>query len=429
MSSTFIYNLRKYGGDPFSLRWKLLSERLANFEARNAQVEQPDFLNEELFGDSYLRYQEIGHTNSRPSNTIFYFPFEPDLQYLTCWLTFESWANDVPDASMMGNDAHFIPTRNIPAGIDGPLKGFGGGSIPHVVDEDPSKIDDTSGSVAMLLDGETQSMAIYDVPGLQLSGTTTGISIAALVRPATFNLTEGGMPRYLVSKVDDSQNYFGIWLEAGGGIATGDAGFTSHFSVNFMSVTYARGFTSHFTTGFMTFGAGGYINASVGFTLPEPGFTSAFVNVIRTSPSGGPDIGGSTPHSGVIHFWVYDGGVDRSVRTVVNTLDLDTWAWVACTFNQTGNTAKIYINGLPAPIVADQITDGTILAGSQDLSTDLHLFSSKGDGHFQGAVSDFRLYREKVLTDAEIFNLDMNMISISNIPIGNICKTGFSLFS
>lgn|SRR5215831_3535399 len=422
MSSTFIYNLRKWAGDPFSVRWKLLSERLAAFEARNAQVEQPDFLNEQLMGDSRLKYQEIGHTNTRPSSTIFYFPFEPDLNYLTCWLTFESWANVLPDASLMGNDAHFIPARNIPSGIEGPLKGYGGGSIPHPSSDDPSVIDDTSGSVAVLLDGETQSMAVYDVPGVRLSGTTVGISVATLVRPLTFNRTAGGMSRYVVSKVDDSKNYYGIWLEAGTGAATGQGGFSSHFTTHFASISLLGGFTSHFTAGFMSI---------VPLGIPGGGFTSAYtfryVNSAGTPP---PDPGGGTPASGVIHFWVFDNGVDRSVRTLVNVLNLDQWAWVACTFNQSTNVASIYVNGRPAPIVNDTITDGTILAGSQDLSTDMHIFSGReGDGHFQGGVSDFRFYREKVLTDAEVFNLDMNMISISNIPIGNICKTGFSLFS
>ena|SRR5215831_2847246 len=421
MSSTFIYNLRKWAGDPFSVRWKLLSERLAAFEARNAQVEQPDFLNEQLMGDSRLKYQEIGHTNTRPSSTIFYFPFEPDLKYLTCWLTFESWANILPDASLMGNDAHFVPARNIPTGIEGPLKGYGGGSIPHISSDDPTAIDDTSGTVAILLDGQTQSMAVYDVSGVRLLGTTVGISIATLVRPMTFNPTQGGMPRYVVSKVDDSKNYYGIWLEAGTGQATGQAGFSSHFTTHFANITLLGGFTNHFTAGFMSFvpSPGG----SVGFTSA---YTSNYVNIVTPAS----DPGGATSASGVIHFWIYDGGIDRSVRTVVNVLNLDQWAWIACTFNQSTNVASIYVNGLPAPIVNDQITDGTILAGSPDLSTDMQIFSGReGDGHFQGGVSDFRFYREKVLTDSEVFNLDMNMISISNIPIGNICKTGFSLFT
>ena len=394
MSSNFIYNIRKYSGDPFSLRWKLLSEKLANFEARNAQVEQPDFLNEQLIDDSRLRYHEIAHTNTRPSSTIFYLPFEPDLNTLTCWFECDAWANIMKDSSLLGNNAHFLPAKHIPTGMEGPTKGFGGG-INQIPSDDAASIDDTSGSVAMNLDGETQSIAVFDNPTIRLSGTTTGISIAALIFPRTFNITDGGMPRYIVSKSDNASNYYGIWLEAGSGMATGAGGFTSHFTSHFANIVIGGGFTSHFTSG--------------------------FANI---SPVGGGGIG-----SGTIHFWVFDGGIDRSVRTIVNVLELEEWAWVVCTFDQSNNAAIIYVNGLPAPITADIITDGPILAGSQDLNRDMHVFGNIGDGFFQGGVSDFRLYREKVLTAAEVFNLDQNMISISNIPIGNISRTGFSLVS
>jgi hypothetical protein len=395
MSSSFIYNIRKYSGDPFSLRWKKLSEKIAEFESRNAQVEQPDFLNEQLIDDSRLRFHEIAHTNTRPSSTIFYLPFEPDLLTLTCWLQFEAWANIMTDSSLMGNDAHFVPAKNIPSGIEGPTKGFGGG-INVVPSDDASNIDDTSGSVAMMLDGETQSISVYDKSNIQLAGTSTGISIAALIFPRTFNPTDGGMPRYIVSKVDNATNYFGIWLETGTGMATGAGGFTSHFTSHFSNITIGGGFTTHFTTGFANITA----------------------------------IGGNTDASGVIHFWIFDAGVDRSVRTIVNVLELEQWAWITCTFNQSNNVALIYVNGLPAPTVNDSITDGTILAGRADQNTDMHVFGgNRGDGFFYGGVSDFRLYREKVLTAAEVFNLDQNMMTISNIAIGNISKTGFSLIS
>jgi len=376
MSSSFIYNIRKYSGDAFAHRWKSLSERLANFEARNAQVEQPDFLNEQLTDDSRLRYHEIRHINTKPAGTIFQLPFEPDLNTLTCWLTCDAWGNVMKDASLMGNDANFVPSNEIPIGFDGPDKGYGGGSV------------------AMELDGETQSIKVYDRSNLQLLGTTVGISIGALVNVASFDTTPGGQNRYIVSKSDDANNYYGVWLEVASGAATGAGGFTSHFTSGFTNVTLSGGFSSHFTSGFANItGIGGGIG------------------------------------SGVLHFWVWDAGTNRSVRTIVGVMELDTWHWIVCTFNQSSNIALIYVDGLPAPTVTDQITDGSILTNHPDIQTDMHVFGNRGDGFFQGRVSDFRFYREKVLTGAEVANLNSNMITTTNIPIGNVAKVGFSLIN
>jgi hypothetical protein len=247
----------------------------------------------------------------------------------------------------------------------------------------------------MELDGETQSLEIGDNTNIQLLGTATGISIAALINPATFDPTDSGQSRYIVSKLDDANNYYGIWLETGTGTASGAGGFTSHFTSHFTNVTLSGGFSNHFTSG--------------------------FANLTG--------IGGGGQGAGVIHFWVWDAGTNRSVRTVVSVLILDTWAWIVCTFNQSNNVALIYVNGLPAPIVNDQITDGTILTGTGNYISDMHIFATAGDGFFQGRVSDFRFYREKVLTDAEVFNLNSNMITIANIPFGNIAKVGFSLIN
>ena len=344
-------------------------------------------MNEQLIDDSRLKYQEIAHINTKSSDTIFQLPFEPDLQFLTVWLTCESWSNIMPDASLMGNDARFVPANDIPVGFDGPSKGYGGGSV------------------SMELDGETQSLDISDSTEIQLLGTTTGISIGALINPATFNQTDTGQFRYIVSKVDDANNYYGIWLEAGQGAATGAGGFTSHFTAQFANVTITGGFSAHFTAGFANLtGIGGF---GAGDEIQEE----------QPAPSG------------VIHFWIWDAANNRSVRTVVNVLALDTWYWVVCTFNQSNNVALIYVNGLPAPVVADQITDGTILSGTGNYIKDMHVFSAAGDGFFQGRVADFRFYREKVLTDPEVLNLNNNMVTIANIPFGNISRIGFSLIN
>lgn len=107
------------------------------------------------------------------------------------------------------------------------------------------------------------------------------------------------------------------------------------------------------------------------------------------------------------------------------TLQEDTWYFIAATFDTASPTAKIYLNGTVST---------TPFTGSVTypfVNTNLHLFTNNYDYHigdygaFNGWVRDIRMWKEKVLTQQEITNFNINHNTISNIPLGSVMIAGF----
>ncbi len=124
---------------------------------------------------------------------------------------------------------------------------------------------------------------------------------------------------------------------------------------------------------------------------------------------------------GLIHFWVYKAGVSHSVVSITPITAL-TWNWITVTFSQSTNTSTIYLNGALMPTATDTPFE---LAGPgggfAHASTDMFIGSNSGlDGFFQGYMSDFRYYHEKVLNQFEVSNLATNYYTISAIPFGQV---------
>jgi hypothetical protein len=125
--------------------------------------------------------------------------------------------------------------------------------------------------------------------------------------------------------------------------------------------------------------------------------------------------------SGLIHFWVYKAGVSHSVVTITPVTAL-TWNWIITTFSQATNTSNIYLNGALMQTATDIPFE---LAGPgggfAHATTSLFIGSNSGlDGFFQGFMSDFRYYHEKVLTQFDVSNLSTNYYTISAIPFGQV---------
>jgi hypothetical protein len=124
--------------------------------------------------------------------------------------------------------------------------------------------------------------------------------------------------------------------------------------------------------------------------------------------------------SGKIHFNVKFGGVDYSQKTTTGSLSLNAWSWIICTFNASTHAIAIYINGISQTLSADTVTD----TDYNNAKTGLYVgATSANDGYFDGWIADFRYYREKVLSQAEVTNLNTNMLSISSIPLGAVSIT------
>jgi hypothetical protein len=324
MSSNFIYQLRRYSGDPLAVRLKNISETLAAFEAQQVQIEASDILNSIRSDNSVDQYKELAFTKVKPVSTTFFIPFEPDLNLLKIWYKFDAWGKITRDASFQGNPGAIL--GQTPTAAIGPDKGYG------------------TGTIAMAMDGLTQFIEITDNANIQLVGQAVGFSVAFLINPSTFALTTSGESRYVVEKADNPTNLWAVLLDT----------------------------------------------------------------------------------TGKIHFNIKFGGVDYSKSTTTGALALNTWSWVMITFNASTHAAVIYINGVSQTLSADTITDTDFT----NVKTNMYVGSTAvNDGFFAGPISDFRYYRERILTAGECTNLNTNMITISSIAFGRVAIVGMSLIS
>lgn len=343
MSSTWLPNIRKFSLDPFASRFNSLAAQLAQYDAHNTQLETTDLPNAIHVDGGLLQFKEQATVISRPTSAKSFLSFEPDLNHLTVWFTFESWTDSVKDLSFFGNDG--IISSHISIGAsNGPDKGFGL-------------------TMAYGFDGIQQNINVLDNPTIQpvsnvgsftstsfkntsftIAGSSLGFSIATLIYPSTFSpVTQTGANRYIFSKVNDFNNMY-----------------TGFFDTN-----------------------------------------------------------------GVIHFWVYSGGVNFSVMTT-NSVFPATWNWIVFTWNNSNNTASIYLNGVLQTTTADSPTEAPgILGDFAHAPTDLFIGSSSGgDGFLQGFMSDFRYYHEMVLQPPDVTALSTNYWSITPIPFGQVALIG-----
>jgi hypothetical protein len=324
VSSNFVYQIRRYSGDPLAQRFKLLSEKLAQFEATALQLQTGDMKNYISITNSINQYKEQGFAKSKPVTTTFFLPFEPDLNKLTCWFRFDAWGKVTRDVSFQGNPGRIL--GQTPTAALGPDKGYG-----------------AAGTIAMNLDGSTQFIEVSDNANIQLVGQVTGFSIAMLIQPQTFAQTTSGENRYIAEKTDNPTNFWGLSFDT----------------------------------------------------------------------------------SGHIRFEIKLGGSDFSVVST-STVTLNTWNWIVITFNTATQTTVIYKNGAVQGQSSTTVTDSDFT----NVKTNLYVGATgANDGFFDGWISDFRYYRELVLTGAQVTNLNTNMITTSSIAFGAVATAGASLIS
>lgn len=296
-----------------------------------------------------LQFTEQSMVISRLTTTKSYLPFEPDLQHLTLWYTFESWTDSIADLSFFGNNG--IISAHISVGAtNGPDKGYGltmaygfDGVQQNITALDNSTLKMIPSTGSFTITGGTNGTGTFTKTSFTVPQSSLGFSLATLIYPATYAQTISGMNRYVYSKVND------------------------------------------------------YNNMSTLFFDP----------------------------SGFLHFWIYVNGVSYSVVTTQPIFPA-TWNWVVITFNNQTNTPSIYINGFITTTITDIPTEQPGLTGDfAHAQTDLFIGSNSGnDGFFQGYMSDFRFYQEKVLLASEVLALATNYYTITTIPFGGVSLIG-----
>ncbi len=127
---------------------------------------------------------------------------------------------------------------------------------------------------------------------------------------------------------------------------------------------------------------------------------------------------------GKLAFRVKNTNVTYTKETASGTITTNTVYDVWCTYTISGNVQHIYVNNV----------DKTLTTGSAPLfhpdptNLDATVFSvgeGIGAGCVYGDLYDFKIYREKVVSAAEVGYHYTNKLSISNIPFGQVIVANY----
>jgi hypothetical protein len=144
-------------------------------------------------------------------------------------------------------------------------------------------------------------------------------------------------------------------------------------------------------------------------------------------------IEGATVEDAVVAMITNDGKLRFSVKrsniwynkeTATSTIAVDTVYDVWFTFDQPTKTIHIYVNNIDKSLTTS--TDPNL---QSDLDNHDLWIGQRGKGpeagFFYGDLYDFRIYREKVVSAAEVGYLYSNKWTISNIPFGQVMVANY----
>lgn len=132
--------------------------------------------------------------------------------------------------------------------------------------------------------------------------------------------------------------------------------------------------------------------------------------------------------TGDIDFQVTDNGT--LYKRDFDLLQLNTWYQVVMTYDpNAGATSadriKIYVNGLEGSSASSL----TLIPPPSTIKNLYIAARHAGTGFFRGFIQDFRVYMDKVLTQAEVTNLNNNELSITEIPKGRVFVVNYALIN
>lgn len=203
MSSFSLRNIREISNDPLTKFTNEIAKKLSKFLTQN-QIDQLED-KEDIYSDgqdleTVVKYHdELQSQKQFTFDVQYYPPFEPDGEFVTCWIRGDNLGNDINDIS--GFDNH------------GELYGE-----PILVDGTPFDYgihDFGVKSIALRLNRPTsdyvneEHISIPDHASLQISGITTGMTYFLRFKVGSI-ADQDGFGRTLFEKIDDSTPNNGI---------------------------------------------------------------------------------------------------------------------------------------------------------------------------------------------------------------------------
>jgi len=128
----------------------------------------------------------------------------------------------------------------------------------------------------------------------------------------------------------------------------------------------------------------------------------------------------SISDTGRVIFCVKRAGTEYRAQTATSTITTNTVYDLWCTYANSGNTIHIYVNNIDK-----SLTDPGTLPFSV-LTDEAYIMRFDSDGGYTyGDLYDFRTYREKVVSTAEVGFMNTNKWTIANVGFGQCMITNY----
>jgi hypothetical protein len=122
---------------------------------------------------------------------------------------------------------------------------------------------------------------------------------------------------------------------------------------------------------------------------------------------------------GRLQFMIENSNVQYSYETSTGVIAPNTIYDCWFTYNKTGNVVKIYVNGVEQTV----FSGGSVAYHDTQSNLNYAIFyrgAGSDNGFVYGDLYDFRVYREKVVSQTEVTRMNTNKWTISDIPFGQV---------
>lgn len=117
---------------------------------------------------------------------------------------------------------------------------------------------------------------------------------------------------------------------------------------------------------------------------------------------------------GTVYFSVKKAGVEYRRQTASGSVNTNAWCDLWFTFNYSTNTPAIYVNNVKYTTTSTEgllwnNTHSHMIIGNYNLGPSI--------GQYRGKMDEFRLYRNTIVSDAQVDNLNTNGLTITDINV------------
>ena len=117
---------------------------------------------------------------------------------------------------------------------------------------------------------------------------------------------------------------------------------------------------------------------------------------------------------GTVYFSVKKAGVEYRRKTASGSVNTNAWCDLWFTFNYSTNTPAIYVNNVKYTTASTEgllwnNTHSHMIIGNYNLGPSI--------GQYRGRMDEFRLYRNTIVSDAQVDNLNTNGLTITDINV------------